>query len=144
MEWIRESSDIFIRIDPGELMIQSLARAAREMHVTTGVLLSGVGMFEQVTLGYFNATDDEYIQTKYEGIYDVSSIAGNISQRRELIVPHIHAIFNDASHSTLSGHVIEATCHVTMEIFMSTSRLDIERVKLPGIPATRIMPRRVK
>ena len=39
----------------------------------------------------------------------------------------------------ISGHVIEASAHITMEIFLSTTTLALKRVKVPGCPATRIV-----
>lgn len=138
MDWKASGSDIFLRIDPGEFLVDSLVKLAAALDVREAAVTSGVGMLMSVQLGFFDAQKDDYETTRFEGIYDVNSLIGNITRREGVPTPHIHIVFNDMSHITYSGHVIEAQSHITMELFLSIKNLGLERVKAAGRPATRI------
>lgn len=139
MEWKASGSDIFLRLDPGERLVESLRALAVCNGFTVAAITSGVGMLAGIEMGFFDVELDDYQRTELEGIYDLSSVQGNIVLRDHAYVPHVHAVFNDKSLSTYSGHVMEGTCHITMEIFLSTCDLALRRVKLAGCPATRIV-----
>ena len=141
MDSVARGSEIFVRLDPGEKLVESLARFAAKQAIATAAIVSGVGMLSRAELGFFDVEMDDYRRTVYEGIFDLSVILGNIVWRGGEPVPHVHAVFNDPSHATYSGHVMEATCHITMEIFLSLPPFALERVKLPDCPATRIIPK---
>ena len=64
---------------------------------------------------------------------------GSIVRQDAGHVPHVHVVFNDSTYQTYSGHVIEAVCHITIELFLSTSALALKRIKVPNCPATRIV-----
>lgn len=131
--------DWFVRIDPGEPLVRSLADAAARHGINAAVIVSGVGMLSEVEIGFFDAALDDYRRSTIRGVHDVSSIQGNITMRDGSSIAHVHAVFNDESYKTFSGHVMEAICHITMEVFLSVSPISIRRVKLPGCPATRIV-----
>jgi uncharacterized protein len=138
MDWKSSGSDIFLRIDPEELLVDSLVRVSTALDIQSAAITSGVGMLMSVELGFFDIRKDDYEITRLEGVYDINSILGNITRREGIPVPHVHIVFNDKSHATYSGHVIEAQSHITMELFLSVNDLDVKRVKQPGRPATRI------
>jgi predicted DNA-binding protein with PD1-like motif len=139
MEWTTLGSDIFVRLNPGDRLVESLTAVADQAAFRAAAIVSGVGMLDGIELGFFDTALDDYKRTVYEGIFDLSMVLGNIVQRDGVYVPHVHAVFNDPLHATLSGHVIEATCHITMEIFLSTNAMALHRVTVPGCPATRIV-----
>lgn len=139
MECIVGGLEIFIRLDPGDRLVESLAAIATQRSFSSAAIVSGVGMLNGVELGFFDVSLDDYRRTTFDGIFDLSVVIGNIVLRDGIYVPHVHVVFNDASYLTYSGHVIEATCHVTIEIFLSTTALALRRVKVAGCPATRIV-----
>jgi uncharacterized protein len=138
MDWKASGSEIFLRIDPEEYLVKSLIRLSEELSIQSAAITSGVGMLMAVELGFFDTEIDDYKTTRKQGIFDVNSILGNISRRDNVAVPHVHIIFNDGMHNTYSGHVVEAQCHITMELFLSVKDLTMKRVKQHGRPATRI------
>ena len=139
MKSIAQGSEIFVRLDPGDRLVASLAAIATEHAVPAAAIVSGVGMLSRIELGFFDTDLNDYKTAAFEGIYDLSVVIGNIVSREGHYVPHVHAVFNDPSHATFSGHVMEATCHITMEIFLSTLDFRLKRVTVPGCPATRIV-----
>lgn len=141
MDWHASDSDIFLRVDPGEGLVASLKELADAARLDAAAIVSGVGMLSSVELGFFDTGRDDYQATSFDGIYDLNSVLGNIVRRDGAPVPHVHVIFNDTGHATYGGHLLEATCHITMEIFLSASPLALSRVKHPGKPATQIVCR---
>ncbi|GAA3344844.1 hypothetical protein GCM10020358_49710 [Amorphoplanes nipponensis] len=139
MDWESTGAELFVRIDPGEPLVASLGRVAMQVPFRLAAITSGVGMIERVRLGFFDAGFDDYLTTDIRGVHDVSAITGSIVPRDGYPAVHVHAIFNDDRYATRSGHVIEAYCHVTMEIFLHLGSLDVQRVKTAGVPATRIV-----
>jgi len=139
MEWIAQGAEIFVRLDPGEGIVESLKNVAGHAGFSAAAITSGVGMLNGAELGFFDVAIDDYRHTTIEGIYDLSSVLGNITRRDGIYVPHVHVVFNDPAHVTYSGHVIEAKCHITVEIFLSLTVSALQRVKIPGCPATRII-----
>jgi predicted DNA-binding protein with PD1-like motif len=139
MECVSLGSDIFVRLDPGERLVESLTAVANQQAFAAAAIVSGVGMLSSAHMGFFEVELDDYVTTAFEGIFDLSVVMGNIVRRDGVPVPHVHAVFNDTRHNTISGHIIEITCHITMEIFMSTAPFSLKRVKVPNCPATRIL-----
>jgi predicted DNA-binding protein with PD1-like motif len=142
MDYEATNDYVFVRIDPGEMLVESLKMIAVDLSIEVAAITSGVGMLKEVRLGFFDVAKDDYDEKFLGNIFDLSSIQGNITRLDGVPVPHVHAIFNDPSHNTYSGHVIEATCHITMELFLR--RLDIftlSRVRVHNMPGTRIIRR---
>ncbi|GAC1650926.1 MAG: hypothetical protein NVS4B8_25500 [Herpetosiphon sp.] len=139
MEWNIKGSDVFVRLDPGNQLVASLRHVADELSLDVAAITSGVGMLDGVELGFFNMEKGDYDGTTFDGIFDLNSVMGNIVRRDGVAIPHVHLVFNNAAHQTWSGHLLEAVCHITMEIFLSTSTLELKRVKLEPFPATRIV-----
>jgi predicted DNA-binding protein with PD1-like motif len=139
MYWEVAGNDIFIRIDSGEKLVSTLRQASDVIPLRNAAIVSGVGMLDGIDLGFFNASIDDYDHRRFDGIFDLSTVAGNIIRRSGEAMPHVHAVFNDARYQTYSGHVIEATCYITIELFLSNSAIALRRVKFPGCPATKIV-----
>lgn len=139
MEVYHAGDYTFIRLEPGEPVIHSLKEVARDHEIRVGAITSGVGMLARAKLGFFCIPMDDYQIHEIDEIMDLSSIEGNITWRNENPVPHVHMTMNKPDYTTISGHIIEAWCHITMEIFVRRlSGANLVRAKVPGVPATRI------
>jgi predicted DNA-binding protein with PD1-like motif len=134
-----DGDHVFLRVDAGELIVESLVRAVDRLRVPAAAITSGVGMVDMVTLGFFRTDRDEYDRVELCGVRDVSVLTGNVIRQAGRAVPHVHAVLNDHAHATFSGHLIEGRCHLTAEIFLVDTGLPVQRVKIPGRPATRIV-----
>jgi predicted DNA-binding protein with PD1-like motif len=138
MDWMRSSGEVFIRIDNGEPLVATLIRASQEMSIRVAAIASGVGMLKDVELGFFDADSDSYKTARHVGPFDLSVVTGSVVPREDHVAAHVHAVFNNQNHATYSGHVVEARCHVTVELFLSITDLPLKREKLAKMPASRI------
>lgn len=135
----RYNNQFFIQLDAGEQLVASLKIIAEQHSIRVAAITCGVGMINGVEMGFFCIPKDDYDRTVINGIHDVSSITGNITWMNDKPIPHVHMTFNNSEYQTFSGHIIEATCHITMEIFVDViNELSIDRKKFSGRPATQI------
>lgn len=141
VEYIESKEGTFVRLDPGELLIKTLTDLAAQKQIRTAFLCTGVGMLTDPSLGFFDVEKDNYDIKVLPGLFDLNAVQGNITWTKEGPVPHVHLMFNDRSFRTFGGHLMEAKCHITMELLLVRSDgLDLRREKLVGVPATRICP----
>ncbi len=116
MEFYRKETDLFIRLEPGERLVDSLSKLAKEQRIDFALITSGVGMIEGTEMGFFCVNDNAYDTYRIAGVYDLSSISGNISNFNGEPRPHVHIVANRPDFSTISGHLIECKTHITIEI----------------------------
>jgi len=142
MEISNKEAFIFLRLDPDEELIECLRLLATKLSLESAAIVSGVGMLNGACLGFFSATENKYHETAFEGIYDLSSVHGNITKMNGKPHPHIHMTFNDSKHVTYSGHVTSAICHLTMELWLlKMDVLGLERRIVENRPSSRIVRR---
>lgn len=139
MDSFRSGNLIFFRIDPDEELIASLLFLASELELRNAAIVSGVGMLNAVTLGFFSAEQNRYSETPFEGTFDLSSVQGSITTMDGRPHPHVHIVFNSAENKTFSGHVLRATCHLTIELWLiDWSGSPLSRKTTPGRPSSSI------
>jgi predicted DNA-binding protein with PD1-like motif len=113
----------FLRLDPGEELIESLRRfaAAGDRHGNCDMyaITSGVGMVDGVALGFFCVPRDDYDVTHIDGVLDLNTVSGNVARRDGLWVPHVHVTLNRPDYSVCGGHVMSARTHITMELWLA-------------------------
>lgn len=130
---------LFLRLDPDEGLIRSLKDVSEQYEIEVAFISSGIGMVKNPEMGFFCIEQNDYNKRVFHGVYDLNSIQGNITRLNNDIVPHIHITFNDEKFSTISGHLIECYCHITMEIFIDITNAKLDRRIVKGLPATRIL-----
>ncbi|MEA2823007.1 MAG: uncharacterized protein QOJ86_5011 [Bradyrhizobium sp.] len=138
MEQVRESGGrIFVRLEQGEELIDSLKRVATDCDLSGYEIASGVGMIEGLRLGFFCVNDNDYAVSNIPGLLDLSSVSGNVFRREDQFWPHVHIVANRPDFSTVSGHVVSAKTHITMEIFLAPMPgTSLRRRAVAGRPAT--------
>ena len=126
MKSVKEKDLYIVVLDKGEEIVASLTSfAAREK--IEGAAVWGIGGVADVTLGFFDRAKKEYLKKSLPGLYELTSLAGNIS-----MLPsggqfcHLHAVVSGADMASSSGHLFAATVSVTAEIFVRSFR-KIER-----------------
>jgi len=137
MEVIEHRPVYFVRLEPGERLVASLKEFAATQGIQFASIVSGVGMASHLEMGFFDVAKNDYDRTAFDEILDLSAISGNLSIRDGAPSPHVHVVVNRPNYETLSGHLIEAVCHITMEVFLQElPGDDIIRTSEPGRPAT--------
>lgn len=137
MEYYRKENDVFMRLEPSEYLVKSLIELADKEDVEFATIVSGVGMVEGLEMGWFCVNDNDYDTYKVAGTYDLSSISGNIAMFEGNRRAHVHITANNPDFSTVSGHLIDCRCHITMEVGLRLfAKSGLKRKQEEGRPAT--------
>lgn len=113
-------------LEPGDELIRSLIRFARQQDVDAGSLF-GIGAVRGLELGFYDPLRCEYDRQRFDEPVEACSITGNLGLVDGEPFPHVHGIFGRSDFSTLGGHVFQAVCSVTMELTVHTAPVPWER-----------------
>jgi predicted DNA-binding protein with PD1-like motif len=86
----------------------------RERGFDAGVVLTGIGMLEDPTVGFFEG-DGEYDRHTLEGRYELLATQGDLALSDGEPFAHLHVTLGGEDHGTLGGHLFEGTVHVGHE-----------------------------
>ncbi len=133
MEYQAFGDQFFLRLDPGEDIIESLAAFAAMQDRDMFAITSGVGMVDGLRLGFFCVPKADYDVTDIAGVLDLNTVSGNVARRDGVWAPHVHMVLNRPDFGALGGHVISARTHITMELWLTApAATGITRRTAPG------------
>ena len=122
----REGSRIFIRLELGDDVLESLTATAAEHGVTAG-WLNGIGAASGVELGYYDLERKDYTKWKVTGDVEFASASGSVGLRDGKPFVHLHAVVSDRQCVTHGGHLFRATTGATLEFVLLVGEAPIER-----------------
>ncbi len=115
-----------IRVEVGENAHEVLARLATKENLK-GATFSGIGAVKDVEVGYYNLVEKEYHFTKYDALFELVSMSGNISRVNGEPMVHIHASFSGEDNNVFGGHVKSMVSGLSIEIFLIAVETPLER-----------------
>lgn len=126
MQSVEKKNIIFARLFPGEDVNKKLIELCKKHCIDSGFILSGIGQFEKVELGYFKSKGD-YLLEVFEKPYEVLSLNGNICKMGDEHILHIHAVLSDDKKNVIGGHFINAIVSITGEIMIFKTNILFKR-----------------
>ena len=112
MESSEEKNIIVARLDDGEDVISSIMALSKKHGLKGGLIVSGIGMLEDVVLGFFDG--EKYLEKRLEGSYELVGMHGSIAEGSV----HIHAVLGDEDCGAKSGHLLRAKVKVQNELMI--------------------------
>jgi predicted DNA-binding protein with PD1-like motif len=106
-----------IRIEKGEELVATLVRFCEEQHIQLGSI-TGIGATNQVKIGWFDIRTKEYLTKNMTSDFEITSLTGNISIKKDKILPHLHITLADSNFQVLGGHLFEAIISLTCEVIL--------------------------
>lgn len=111
-----ESDDghVFVRLDRGDLALESIVAACERHDIETGVVISGIATFSALNIHYVNRTDlpddqsDRNVDLELEGAWEVTNVNGIVADGE----PHLHVTAFDGDR-TVGGH-LEEGCEINV------------------------------
>jgi predicted DNA-binding protein with PD1-like motif len=73
-----------IRIEKGEELVATLVRFCEEKNIQLGSI-TGIGATNQVKIGWFDIRTKEYLTKNITSDFEITSISGNISMKKDKI-----------------------------------------------------------
>lgn len=118
MEYKRFSDTYVVRILKGEEILTKLKELCVKENIHLGSI-SGIGASNKIEIGLFNTDTKEYKTTVMEGMFEITSLMGNITIRDGEVYLHCHINFSDSTLNTFGGHLVSAFVSATCEIFVT-------------------------
>jgi len=116
MEFSRQGRDVFVRLDPGDEMHESLQSLAQH-GITAAAITSGIGRVGEIEMGYLDR-EGVYQTVVHEEAMELLSVEGNLAPGPDGPFTHIHIVLSDDGHVVRGGHLFRATVAVTAEIHL--------------------------
>ncbi|HEU5013314.1 MAG TPA: PPC domain-containing DNA-binding protein [Roseiflexaceae bacterium] len=118
---------IFVVVfDKGDEFSAGMLDFAQQQQITAAQI-TAVGAFSDVTLGYFNRADMEYIKIPVNEQVEVLSLMGNIALNDGKPKIHAHVVVGKSDGTTRGGHVLAAHVWPTLEVIVTESPKDLQR-----------------
>lgn len=111
-------SPFLFSLKKDDLLIESLAKCAEALQLN-GAAISGLGALENPVLGDFDPTTQRHKPKVFPGLFEISSLNGNITKRNGEYHVHIHVALSDtadASRPTISGHLFDSKIGLIAEL----------------------------
>jgi hypothetical protein len=124
----RDAKEWVVRLQDGEDVVESL----RNLPVDSALILTGIGMVRETTLGYWNG--ESYEEHPSLDPAELVSLQGNLAMDESgNRVVHAHALVSARDGTVVAGHVIRAIVHNTLELALSPlDGIVLERRPEPG------------
>ena len=125
MEAKMNDNMVFVRLDDGEDIMNSLRSVAKQFGIQSGIIVCGIGMLKDVVIAYYSMEEKEYKKRKLSGAFELTSIAGNIAGD----VIHAHVTLADGNNNVYGGHLITGkVCNVNELVIIKLDGIRLERV----------------
>lgn len=119
MNYKTVESGFILRLKPGEKVVDKLREFTIANNLQAG-FVNGIGAVRNVTLGYFDMEQREYLRKEFSGHYELASLQGNLALFEEKPIFHLHCVLADRDCRAIAGHLFEAEVAVTLELQLTT------------------------
>ena len=110
----RDGNALIVRLEDGEDLITSLEKALSMNNVSSGIILTGIGMLRDFEIGYYDGK--EYLKKRIEKPHELVALHGSIASAPEGMRLHIHAALASPEHDIIGGHLFGGKVCVVNEI----------------------------
>lgn len=126
MKYIRKNEKIFLRIDKGEEIIESIKAVLDKENVLCGSV-SGIGATDNFEVGIFNLETKKYDSFSFSDNHEINCLCGNITAFENKPYIHLHITCTGKGCNVVGGHLLKAIISVTSEIVIDIIDISIKR-----------------
>jgi len=126
MEFRKFKNYYVVRLEKGEEITSSLKVLCQKEQITLGSI-SGLGAACEIEIGLFDTETKKYETTMKRGMYEITSLIGNISTMNNEIYLHNHINFSDPNNQVYGGHMVRCIISATCEIIITAIEGNIDR-----------------
>lgn len=132
MDYKRFDNKIVLRLKKDEKIIQSLEKLANEENILAAHF-QGIGAVNELKIGLMKPGEDDYKWDIYKENLEITSLIGNITTFEDKPVIHTHITCANENSKVIGGHLGEATCSFTAEIFIDVIDTKLEKQTDPEL-----------
>lgn len=132
MEYKKIKDTVYIRIDKGENVVQTILSVCRKENIRGGYF-QGIGACNTATISTYIPERNDFTDHTISGMIEMISLMGNIStDDTDNPFQHSHAVFSylkeNGEIAVAAGHLKEAQIGYTGEIVLAPAEEKIGRV----------------
>ena len=105
MEYRKFDNHYILRLEKNEEIITKIKELCLKENITLGSI-TGLGASNLIEIGLFNVDTKEYKTKTYTGMFEITSLVGNISRKENEPYLHLHINFSDETNITKGGHLV--------------------------------------
>lgn len=120
MTYRYDGFNYLIRLNKGDLLVESLTKLAHEVLQGKSVWLGGLGGAQWAELGFYNLPEQTYTWRRFDQLMEITSLQGNLAWEAGNPVWHMHGTFGAADFTAIAGHVKELCVAGTCELLLHT------------------------
>lgn len=117
MEYKRIGSSWFLRIDPGEEILESISTVCTKERIFLASV-HGLGALNSFTTGLFDPQAKQFLPSSFDGNYEITSLTGTVTEMGGAPYLHLHMSAADAAGRVVGGHLKRAVVSATAEIVL--------------------------
>lgn len=132
MEYKKIKDTVYIRVDKGENVVQTILSVCKKENIQGGYF-QGIGACSTATISTYIPERNDFIDHAVSGMIEMISLMGNIStDDTDTPFQHSHAVFSylkdNGEIAVVAGHLKEAQIGYTGEIVLTPADGKIGRV----------------
>ena len=126
MEYRKYKENCIVRINKDEEIVENLKQLCEKENIKCAEI-TGLGASNLVEIGVFNINTKEYKTKVFEGMFEITSLIGNITRKDGKPYLHIHINFGDEEGVVRGGHLVRCNISATSEIIVRKIEGDVGR-----------------
>jgi predicted DNA-binding protein with PD1-like motif len=103
--------------ETGDEPMQGLLDFAKRERFASGHF-TAIGAFEEVTLGYFDWSQKDYVRIAIREQVEVLSLVGDVALESNAPKIHAHVVVGKRDGTAHGGHLLEARVRPTLEVIL--------------------------
>ena len=127
MIWKQEGNLILVRMEDGEDFFEKLKELSEKIGIKGAIILSGVGQFREVELAYYSKAEKKYYTKKFDEIFEILHLDGNLGFFENELVIHVHTVLGNKNLECVGGHLNKAKVNSTLELAILRTESDFKR-----------------
>lgn len=108
-----------IRLEPGDDVHAVLQQFCSQQGIDNAQI-TGIGSIESPTLAHYSIHTKEFKDQSLAGVYEVTSLLGNIALVDGQPFAHLHVTVADETMVARAGHLVKGACSATLELFLTS------------------------
>lgn len=126
MDYKKFDNKIVLRLKAYDKIIESLETVAKKENIRA-CHFQGIGACNELKIGLFHKGASDYDWKTYNEDFEITSLMGNITIFEDKPLVHAHITCARENLEIIGGHLGEAICSLTAEIFIDV--IDGEIIK---------------
>jgi predicted DNA-binding protein with PD1-like motif len=123
----KKGSQLILSFKRGEPYPEVLINFLEKNKIRGGFFI-GLGGLEDPEIAFYDLKRKKYRSRKFDGVFEVLSLVGNVAIFSKKLVIHNHVVLGDKSYKVFGGHLISAEVGATLEIYFRKLDNNLKRL----------------